>query len=188
MPMVIRHVHWGWVVLLVLVAVTMCSTPTHGRIAPILPGPPGPGWVWVPPEYKTVVERVWVPARTERVPERVWIEAVWDYRPIYDACGNFIKYGYVMVSPGRWETHWKTVTIPAHWETRSRQVLVRAGYWKWVGVTPPPPPVPLPVPVDPPVIQEPVGTPGVPSVGVEGYDTPKPEKPSPFTPLEEWPR
>jgi hypothetical protein len=155
---------------------------------PIMPMPPipGPGWVrvWVPPEYRTVYEQVWVEERTERVQERIWVAATGEWREVvyYDEWGRrCVRREWVETSPGYWTYQWRTVVIPAHYETVSRQVLVREGYWKWVRVDPPLP-VPDPLPQPRPLYGNP------PRVGVEGYQSGNTgEDLSKFSPLYDWP-
>jgi hypothetical protein len=134
---------------LVFCAMVMAvGSPVMGRVA-IMPVPPYPipveppacptppyGYTyrWVPPQYRTVVERVWVPERTQMVED------------------------WVQISPGKWEKVWRTVTIPGHYETVRRTELVAAGYWQLVRVDPPV--YPRPVPMPRPVVSEP-GTVGV---------------------------
>ncbi len=163
-----------------LLVLGLCSTPAAGRdgviVGPPIIGPPGPGWVWVPPVYETVYDRVWVEAQVERLADQVWVPAVYGYRPVYDSWGHVINYEYVVICGGYYETRWRDVVVPAHWQTVTRQVLVREGHWERIGPIPPPEPV-IRVPV------------GVPTVGVDGYKTPTGnEGKGPFTPLWEWPK
>ena len=183
--MVISARHASLLGFAVVAAMTLalCSTPAAGRdivyIGPPIIGPPGPGWIWVPPVYDTVYDRVWVEARVERVAEQVWVPATYGYQPLYDGTGHLVRYDYVVVCGGYYETHWRDIVRPGHWETVTRQVLVREGHWERL--------MPAPVPyVPPPVIERPIG---VPSVGVDGYKSPTgDEGKGPFTPLREWPK
>jgi len=84
---------------------------------PVVVAPPPR--VWVPPVYKTVVERVWVPTVTTA------------YRdvPVFDVFGNVVSY--------RREPY---TVHGGYWKEVPRQVLVRPGYWT-VGEPAPPPPL-----------------------------------------------
>jgi hypothetical protein len=124
---------------------------------PVCPDPPvGYTYRWVAPTYRTVYERVWVEESTRRWPE--WVE----------------------ISPGVWEQRWRTVTVPAHFETTSRQVMVSAGYWQLVKLDPPPYDYPHPIPLERPVVNSR-------TVGVEGYSKSGGDDLSKFSPLSEWP-
>jgi hypothetical protein len=131
------------------------------------PLPPGDGWVWIPPTYRTVYERIWQPPTYQTVTETLWITDQYGWRTICTWEG------------GQYVQRQEWVLIPAHYETRTRQILVSPGAWTWgprqlvspghwerVGPIHPTVPVPFPQP-QPPTARPP---------GLE-----------PFSPLWEWP-
>jgi len=128
-----------------------------GRVVPWAPE----GWAyrWVPPQYDWVSRRVWVEGRTEWV--REWVEI-----------------------RGHMEEVWRQVTTPGRWEERSERMLVSAGRWELVRLSPPWPvePWPRPIPVPRPFVT-PSGT-----VGVDGYASGGGEDLSKFSGLRDWPK
>ncbi|MDB5321667.1 MAG: hypothetical protein JWN40_3298 [Phycisphaerales bacterium] len=132
------------------------------------PFPPGDGWIWIPPTYRTVYERIWQPPTYQTVTETLWITDQYGWRTICTWEG------------GQYVQRQEWVLIPAHYETRTRQILVSPGAWTWgprqelvtpghwerIGPIHPPVPVPFPQP-QPPTARPP---------GLE-----------PFSPLWEWP-
>ena len=139
----------------------------RGMIAPPRPTPMPPGgyqYVWVAPVYQNVTDQSWVAERVEWVAE--WRE----------------------FSPGRYEQVWRQIVTPGYWVTSTRRVLVSAGHWELIAISPPPPifidpPIVVRPPVNPPIIVRSPGT-----VGVDGYGGGSVEDLSKFSSLREWPK
>lgn len=75
--------------------------------------------VWVPPVYRTVVDRRWVEPVYRTEADRVWVPARYEDREV--------RY----LDHGRWCTRVDSVlVVPAHYETRDRQVCVSEGHWE----------------------------------------------------------
>jgi hypothetical protein len=138
----------------------------RGMIAPMPRPMPPSGWqyVWVAPVYQTVADQTWVPERVEWVAE--WRE----------------------ISPGRYEQVWRQLVTPGHWVTSTRRVLVSAGHWELVAVSPPWPPMIIEPPYVMPPVSPPIYVRGSGTVGVEGYSSYGGEDLSRFSPLSEWPK
>ncbi len=84
-----------------------------------IPGPPGDGWVWVPPVYRTVYGRIWREPVYQTITETVWVPD---------------QYAWVTICTsenGQPVQRQQWVLIPAHQETRTRQILVTSGGWTW---------------------------------------------------------
>ena len=140
---------------------------------PIPPRPPGDGWVWVPPTYRTVYERVWQEPVYRTVTEQVWVPDEYGWRTVDCLEDGVIlrRQVWTLVRPGYFTTQTRTVLVsPGGWVDRARREMVTPGRWEWRGPVAPPAPVPLPRPVPPPA-------------------TPSPRPPGlePFSPLWEWP-
>jgi len=139
------------------------------------PRPPGDGWVWVPPVYRTVVERVWRDPVYRTITEQVWIPDEYGWR---DAdCwedGVYVRRQiWTLIRPGYYTTQTRQLLIsPGGWTDRARRELVPPGHWEHPG-TPQPPPIPWPHPLPQP---QPPHT-----------HTPRPPGLEPFSPLWEWP-
>jgi hypothetical protein len=137
------------------------------------PRPPGDGWVWVPPVYRTVYERVWQEAVYETITEQVWVPEEYGWRTV--DCwedGVYVRrQAWTVVRPGYFTTQTRRVQVsPGGWVDRARRELVTPGHWERRG-TPVPPPIPWPQPLPQP--------PHVPA--------PRPPGLEPFSPLWEWP-
>ena len=139
-----------------------------------LPPPPGEGWVWVPPTYRTVYDRVWSEAVYQTITENVWVPDQYGWRTVY--CwedGHYVQHQeWVLITPGHYDTCMRRILVsPGGWSYVPRQELLTPGHWEWRGPTPPPPPFPPhPAPVPPPF---PPST--------------RPPELQPFSPLWEWP-
>jgi hypothetical protein len=141
------------------------------------PRPPGDGWVWIPPTYRTVYERVWQEPVYRTVTEQVWVPDEYGWRTV-DCLENGVivrRQVWTLIRPGRFETQTRTVLVsPGGWVDRARRELVTPGHWEWRGPVPPPPPVPLPQPWPQPIPPRPAPSPRPPAL-------------EPFSPLWEWP-
>jgi hypothetical protein len=140
--------------------------------SPIPPRPPGDGWVWVPPTYRTVYERVWQEPVYREVTEQAWVPDEYGWRTV--DCwedGTLVRRQvWTVVRPGYWTTVTRRELVsPGGWVYRARRELVTPGHWEWRGGVEPPPPTPIPQPAPRP--------------------TPAPRPPGlePFSPLWEWP-
>lgn len=136
-----------------------CFPPPVPPPRPIPPTPPPPP----PTPYENIIyERVWIPETVSMVAERVWVPPTYEYRPViyYDEHGHkIIRYEYVLVRPGRYETQYRKVVIPGHWKWIEKRLLTK--------------PTTSPVP----------------SVGVEGYARAASKSDEGvFSPLTEWPK
>ena len=133
-----------------------------------LPPPPGDGWVWIPPTYRTVYGRVWTEPVYQTVTETVWAPEQYGWRTVcYWENGQYVqRQEWVLISPGHFERRSHQVMIsPGGWTWGPRLEVVTPGHWEWRGTTPPPPPV-APTPFTP---------------------APRPPGLEPFSPLWEWP-
>jgi hypothetical protein len=136
---------------------------------PRVPAPPGDFWVWVPPTYRTVYDRVWQPPGVQTVTETVWVPDRYGWRTVcYWEGGQYVqRQEWGVVSPAHWETRTRQVHTPGQWVMVPRQELISGGHWEWRGPTPAPPaPTPTPQPRTP---------------------APRPSGLEPFSPLWEWP-
>ncbi|HEY7117912.1 MAG TPA: hypothetical protein VH475_15095 [Tepidisphaeraceae bacterium] len=135
--------------------------------------PPGDGWVWVPPTYRTVYERVWQEPVYQSVTETVWVTDQWGWRTVgsWEGGAWVERPVWTLICPAHYETRTRQVLIsPGGWVYRARQELVSPGHWEWRGlVMPAPAPGPWPTPVPP--VRPP----------------PRPAGLEPFSPLWEWP-
>jgi hypothetical protein len=136
-----------------------------------IPGPPGDGWIWIPPTYRTVYQRVWQPPVYQTVNQSVWIPDRYEWITICPGdVGLDVQNGQWVLIPGHYEIQTMNVEVsPGRWTYVARQQLITPGHWEHRGVIPGPPPMPLPLPQPPHV-------PGPRSPGLE-----------PFSPLWEWP-
>jgi hypothetical protein len=132
------------------------------------PIPPGDGWVWVPPTYRTVYDRIWLPPTYQTITQDVWVPDRYDWRTICTwEGGQYVQRQEWVLIPGHYETQTRQILIsPGRWTWGPRQELVTPGHWERIGPMPHPEPVPFPRP------QPPTGRPP----GLE-----------PFSPLWEWP-
>jgi hypothetical protein len=134
-----------------------------------IPAPPGDGWVWVPPVYRTVYDRIWQPPTYQTITENVWISDQYRWQTICTwEDGQPVQRQEWVLVPAHYETRTRQIqTSPGGWTWGPRQELVTRGHWEYVGPIPPhpvPPPFPQP---QPPTTRPP---------GLE-----------PFSPLWEWP-
>lgn len=140
---------------------------------PIPPRPPGDGWVWVPPTYRTVYERVWQEPVYRTITEQVWVPDEYGWREV-DCLENGAivrRQVWTVIRPGYFTTQTRQILIsPGGWIDRPRRELITPGHWEWRG-TPTPPPAPWPQP-----LPRPPHTPA-----------PRPPGLEPFSPLWEWP-
>jgi hypothetical protein len=141
---------------------------------PIPPRPPGDGWVWVPPTYRTVYERVWQEPIYQTITEQVWVpeEYGWQTTDCWENGTYVRRQVWTIVRPGYFTAQTRRVLVsPGGWVQRARRELVTPGHWEWIGTPTPPPPPPIPWPQPQP--------PHVPA--------PRPPGLEPFSPLWEWP-
>jgi hypothetical protein len=120
---------------------------------PVPPRPPGDGWVWVPPTYRTVYERVWQDPVYRTITEQVWVSDEYGWREV-DCLENGVivrRQVWTVIRPGYFTTQTRRVLIsPGGWIDRARRELVTPGHWEWRGTPiPPPPPAPWPQPPPP---------------------------------------
>jgi hypothetical protein len=132
-----------------------------------IPAPPGDGWVWVPPVYRTVYGRIWREPVYQTVTENVWISDQYVWRTIctWENGQPVERQAWVLI-PAHQETRTRQILVtPGGWTWGSHQELVTPGHWERIGVGPVPPPQPQPP------------------------HTPAPRPPGlePFSPLWEWP-
>jgi hypothetical protein len=135
------------------------------------PRPPGDGWVWVPPVYRTVLERVWREPIYRTITEQVWVpdEYGWRDADCWEDGAYVRRQVWTLIRPGYYTTQTRRILIsPGGWIERPRRELVTPGHWEQRGA-PTPPPIPWPQP-------QPPHTP-----------TPRPPGLEPFSPLWEWP-
>ncbi|HSI33837.1 MAG: hypothetical protein ACAI43_26815 [Phycisphaerae bacterium] len=129
---------------------------------------PGNGWVWVPPTYQTVHERIWQEGHFEITYERAWVPETAGWRTVrYWDGGQWVeRQEWVVITPGYWSSTPRQVWVPGRWTTQARTIQVTQGRWEWRGPGNPPPVV------QPPIVQPPTG---------------RPPELEPFSPLWEWP-
>jgi len=133
------------------------------------PHPPGDGWIWVPPTYRTVYDRIWQPPAYQTITENVWISDQYRWLTICTSeDGLPVQRQEWVLIPGHYETRTHQIqTSPGGWTWGPRRELVTPGHWEYVRPIPPHPvPAPFPAP-QPPTTRPP---------GLE-----------PFSPLWEWP-
>jgi hypothetical protein len=146
--------------------------PIPRPVPPMPPRPPGDGWVWVPPTYRIVYERVWQEAVYREVTEPVWVPDEYGWRTVecWEDGVSVHRQVWTVVRPGYWGTQTRRELVsPGGWVYRERRELVTPGHWEWRGGVEGPVPVPLPQPMPP-------RTPAARPPGLE-----------PFSPLWEWP-
>jgi len=133
------------------------------------PPPPGEHWVWVPPTYETVYDRIWQPPSIRTITETIWIPDRMGWRTIcYWDNGQYVqRQEWGVLTPGHFETRTRDVETPGQWVTVPRRTLITPGHWEWRGPGRPPG-LPLP-PTNPP------------------SSTGRPPGLEPFSPLWEWP-
>jgi hypothetical protein len=139
-----------------------------------IPAPPGDGWVWIPPTYRTIYDRVWTQPVYRTVTETVWIPDQFGWRTTcYWENGQYVqREEWTLLTPAHAETRTHQIQIsPSGWTWVTRQEVVTPGHWEWRGTTPPPPPQPQPWPQPMP--------PHGPTTRPPGLE--------PFSPLWEWP-
>ena len=89
--------------------------------------------VWVPPVYRTVVDRKWVEPVYRTEVERVWVpERVEEREVRYRDHGHWhTRIERVVIEPGHFESVERRVCVSeGRWETCERQELVRAGHYE----------------------------------------------------------
>ena len=152
-------------------ASTRRQNPSTFMPIPRPPYPPGDGWVWVPPTYRTVYDRIWQPPTYQTITENVWISDQYRWQTIctWENGQPVQRQEWVLVS-AHYETRTRQIQVsPGGWTWGPRQELVTPGHWEHVGPIPPHPgPVPFPQPQPQPPNTRPPGL-------------------EPFSPLWEWP-
>jgi hypothetical protein len=133
----------------------------------IMPPPGDDGWVWVPPTYRTVYDRIWQPPTYQTVTENIWISDQYRWLTICTSeDGQPIQRQEWVLVPAHYEARTRQIQVsPGGWTWGPRQELVTPGHWERVGPIPPHP-VPFPQPQPP---------------------TSRPPGLEPFSPLWEWP-
>jgi hypothetical protein len=134
-----------------------------------IPAPPGDGWVWVPPTYRAIYDRIWQPPTYQTITENVWISDQYRWLTICTSeDGLPVQRQEWVLIPAHYETRARQIQVsPGGWIWGPRQELVTPGHWEHVGPLPPHPmPVPFPQPQPP---------------------TSRPPGLEPFSPLWEWP-
>ena len=90
--------------------------------------------VWVPPVYKTVVDRKWVEAVYRTECERVWVPPVYEDREVHfigERGRPRVRIERVLVRDGCFQNRERRVCVSeGHWETCERQVLVCEGHYE----------------------------------------------------------
>lgn len=92
---------------------------------------------WVEPVYRTVCDKVWVEPVVQRVCDRVWVPDRYEWREVvtYDAYSfKHVERKWCLVEPGHYAdgpAH-DVIVTPGHYEDRPRQELVCAGHWETV--------------------------------------------------------
>lgn len=89
--------------------------------------------VWVPPVYRTVVDRKWVEPVYRMETERVWVPARYEEREVvtWHRRHRHFRVERVLVEPGHYKLCERRVLVcEGRWETCERQELVRAGYYE----------------------------------------------------------
>lgn len=140
------------------------------RLMPIPgPRPPGPGWVWVPPVYRTVWERVWREGAYRPVNETVWVPDQYGWRTVcyWDGTQYVERQEWGVTVPAHYEMRSRQEWVPGRWEWVERRELVTPGHWEWRGMGPSPRPDPVPP---------------------DHRPAPRPPGLEPFSPLWEWPQ
>lgn len=139
-----------------------------------VPPPPGDGWVWIPPTFRTVYDRVWSEPVYQTVRETAWVPEEYGWRTAcYWEGGQYVqRQEWTITSPAHYETRTHQVQVsPGGWSYVPRREMITPGHWEWRGTTPPPPPQPWPVPTPTP--------PHTPTTRPPGLE--------PFSPLWDWP-
>jgi len=147
----------------------LIAIPAH-RYRPIPGPPPGEGWVWVPPVYRTVYTRVWQAPVYQTITENVWVPDRYEWQTV---CiledGQYVERQVWVLVPGHYETQTRRVMVSAGgWNLVPRQEMVSPGHWEWRGRPAPMPPIPQPLPQP-------------------HVSNPRPPGLEPFSPLWEWP-
>ena len=107
--------------------------PIPRPLPPVPPRPPGDGWVWVPPTYRTVYERVWQEPVYREVTEQAWVPDEYGWRTV--ECwedGTLVRRQvWTVVRPGYGSTVTRRELVsPGGWVYRARRELVTPGHWE----------------------------------------------------------